>query len=195
MQATDLNANVEQQPGFRTWLIPLVRASSCPATREAATPSTTPVSAESVLRIHDAPRPLPELVFQDGEGRKRSLTQFSGKVVLLNVWATWCAPCREEMPALDRLQREFSGRGFEVVALSIDAAGASVVKRFYEEVGERSLAIYVDPTMQTTATLSAVGVPTTLLIDRQGRELGRRTGAAEWDGPRSVGIIQGYLKD
>ena len=166
-----------------------------PGTQAEPAPSTAPTSGESVLRIHEAPRALPELAFQDGEGRKRSLTQFGGKVVLLNVWATWCAPCREEMPALDRLQRKLGGRGFEVVALSIDAAGASVVKRFYEEVGVRSLAIYVDPTMRATATLAAVGVPTTLLIDRQGREVGRRTGPAEWDGPRSVSIIQEYLKD
>lgn len=158
-------------------------------------PPLTRASGASVLRIHDAPRPLPELVFQDGEGSKRSIAQFAGKVVLLNVWATWCAPCREEMPALDRLQGKLGGRGFEVVALSIDAAGASVVKRFYEEVGVRSLAIYVDPTMRATATLAAVGVPTTLLIDRQGRELGRRTGPAEWDGPRSVRVIEDHLED
>lgn len=148
-----------------------------------------------MFRIHDAPRQLPELPFEDGEGRKRTLAQFRDKVVLLNIWATWCAPCREEMPALDRLQRNHGGPDFEVVALSIDSAGASVVKRFYEEVGVRSLAIYIDPTMRTTATLAAVGVPTTLLIDRQGRELGRRTGPAEWDGPQSVAIIEEYLKD
>ena len=169
--------------------------STRPATQPATALTAPRVQDGSVFRIHDAPRALPEFAFRDAEGGKLTLAQFQEKVVLLNIWATWCAPCREEMPALDRLQRNLGGPDFEVVALSIDAAGASVVKRFYEEVGVRSLAIYIDPTMRATATLAAVGVPTTLLIDRQGRELGRRTGPAEWDGPRSVATIQEYLKD
>lgn len=166
-----------------------------PATQPATALSAARVQDGSVFRIHDAPRALPELAFRDAEGGKLTLAQFQDKMVLLNIWATWCAPCREEMPALDRLQRNLGGPDFEVVALSIDSAGASVVKRFYEEVGVRSLAIYIDPTMRATATLAAIGVPTTLLIDRQGRELGRRTGPAEWDGPQSVAIIEEYLKD
>jgi thiol-disulfide isomerase/thioredoxin len=148
-----------------------------------------------LFRVHDAPRALPVLEFEDGEGRSRSVSQFAGKVVLLNVWATWCAPCREEMPALDRLQQKLGERGFEVLALSIDTAGAAVVKRFYEEIGVRSLAIYIDPTTRASAGLGIVGVPTTLLIDGRGREVGRRTGPAEWDGPQAVRTIEEYLKE
>ncbi len=148
-----------------------------------------------VLRMHKSPRPLPEVYFEDRQGGKRNLSQFGGKVVLLNVWATWCTPCREEMPALDRLQQKLGGPDFEVLALSIDSAGAQVVKRFYEETGVRSLAIYVDPTMRATSTLGAVGIPTTLLIDQQGREVGRRTGPAEWDGPQAVRVIEDFLKE
>jgi thiol-disulfide isomerase/thioredoxin len=146
-----------------------------------------------VLRVHDAPRPVPGLAFQDAQGRSRALADFRHKVVLLNIWATWCAPCREEMPALDRLQRKLGGPGFEVLALSIDSGGAAAVKRFYDEIGIRSLAIYVDPSARATSTLAAMGVPTTLLIDRQGREIGRRTGPEQWDGPEAVRMIEGHL--
>lgn len=161
---------------------------------EPAAPAASPRGG-FVFRILESPRPLPELTFEDGQGGKRSLSEFGGKVVLLNVWATWCAPCREEMPALDRLQQKLGGPGFEVLALSIDSAGAPAVKRFYEDMGVRSLAIYIDSTMRATATLAAVGVPTTLLIDRQGREIGRRTGPAEWDGPQAVRMFEDYLKE
>ncbi|MGQ0655250.1 MAG: TlpA family protein disulfide reductase [Betaproteobacteria bacterium] len=157
-------------------------------------PPAAPPPSGFVFRIHDAPRALPELAFEDGEGRKRALSEFRGKVVLVNVWATWCAPCREEMPSLDRLQQKLGGRDFEVLALSIDSAGAAPVKRFYEELGIRSLAIYIDPTTRATATLAVVGVPTTLLIGRDGREIGRRSGPAEWDGPRAVGLFEDYVK-
>lgn len=149
---------------------------------------------EFVLRAHAAPRPLPELAFEDGQGRKRALAGFRDKVVLLNVWATWCVPCREEMPALDRLQQKLGGADFEVLALSIDAGGAAAVKQFYEEIGIRSLAIYVDRSMRTTATLGTVGLPTTLLIDAEGREIGRHIGPAQWDAPEAVRMIAGYMK-
>lgn len=146
-----------------------------------------------MLRIHDAPRALPDIAFEDAEGRERTLSQFSGKVVLLNVWATWCAPCREEMPALDRVQQKLGGPGFEVLALSIDTGGIAAVKGFYDEIGVRSLAHYVDPTMRATAALGAMGVPTTLLIDRQGREIGRHTGPVQWDGPEAMRTIERHL--
>lgn len=148
-----------------------------------------------VFRAHEAPRAMPQLAFQDGEGRQHTLAGFRNKVVLLNVWATWCVPCREEMPALDRLQQKLGGPDFEVVALSIDAGGAGAVKQFYDEIGIRSLAIYVDPASRTMSTLGLIGIPATLLIDRQGREVGRRTGPAEWDGAEAVRMIEGHLKE
>lgn len=147
-----------------------------------------------VFRTHATPRPMPELVFEDGRGTKRTLADFRNKVVLLNIWATWCVPCREEMPALDRLQQKLGGTDFEVLALSIDVGGAAPVKQFYEEIGIRSLAIYVDRSMRTAATLGAVGLPTTLLIDAEGREIGRHIGPAQWDAPEAVRMIAGYMK-
>jgi thiol-disulfide isomerase/thioredoxin len=147
-----------------------------------------------VFRVHDAPRAVPDLAFEDDAGRKRKLSEFRNKVVLLNIWATWCAPCREEMPALDRLHHQLGGPGFEVLALSIDAGGAAAVKQFYDEIGIRSLAIYVDPGMRAMGGLAVVGLPTTLLLDRQGREIGRRIGPAPWDGPEAVRMISSYMK-
>jgi len=147
----------------------------------------------ALLRMHASPRPLPEIAFVDGAGKPLTLADFRGRTVLLNVWATWCPPCREEMPSLDRLQKALGGPAFEVVALSIDAGGAPVVKRFYDEIGIRSLAIYVDPGMRAAGQLATPGVPTTLLIDRNGRELGRHAGPAQWDSPEALRLISSYM--
>ena len=139
------------------------------------------------------PRPLPELQFQDGMGRARSLADFRGKVVLLNIWATWCTPCREEMPALDRLQARLGGTDFEIVALSIDQQGAQAVRRFYDEVGVKALALYIDPSAQAGFKLATIGLPTTIFVDRAGREVGRRVGPAEWDAPKLVDELRGMI--
>lgn len=140
----------------------------------------------------DTPRSLPDIRFVDGAGAPRSLADFRGRVILLNLWATWCAPCREEMPALDRLQASLGGPGFEVVALSIDR-GALSVKRFYEELGLRALGIYVDENGEALSKLGAVGIPLTLLVDRDGRELWRVVGPREWDKPAEVSRIRSHL--
>jgi thiol-disulfide isomerase/thioredoxin len=151
-------------------------------------------SEPALFQRHGSPRPVADLGFEDAAGGKRALSEFRGKVVLLNLWATWCAPCREEMPALDRLQQKLGGPRFEVVALAIDAGGARAVKQFYEEMGVRSLAVYVDPSMRAMSGLGVVGIPTTLLVDRAGREIGRRTGPAPWDGPEAEHVIASYME-
>lgn len=138
---------------------------------------------------------MPDLRFYDQAGKPLTLADFRGKVMLLNIWATWCTPCRKEMPALERLQQKLGGPDFEVVALSIDRGGAADVRRFYDEIGISALAIYVDPESQATAKLKTLGVPTTLLIDRAGRELWRKTGIAEWDAPDVVEELRSRLKE
>jgi thiol-disulfide isomerase/thioredoxin len=129
--------------------------------------------------------------FVDVEGKPRSLADFQGKVVLLNLWATWCAPCRQEMPTLDRLQAKLGGNDFQVVALSLDQDGVPVVRDFYREIGIQHLQIFVDEQMQSIQSLGAFGLPVTLLLDREGREIGRKAGAAEWD---SSGVIE-YVRE
>jgi thiol-disulfide isomerase/thioredoxin len=154
----------------------------------------TRAQAPAGFAVHESPRPLPEIQFDNGQGEAMSLADFRGKVVLLNIWATWCAPCRREMPTLERLQAELGGPDFEVVALSIDRQGRRVVADFYEELGLRQLGIYIDPSGKAPRELNALGVPTTLLIDRQGNEVGRLLGPAEWDSPEMVSFIRGQIQ-
>lgn len=149
---------------------------------------------ETVINIHQTPRPLPEVSFTDGEGRAMTLSAFEGKVILLNIWATWCVPCREEMPTLDNLEAKLGGADFQVVALSIDQGGVAPVRDFYAEIGLRNLKIYIDDQMRAPPLLGVVGIPGTLLIDREGREIGRKLGPAEWDSEEVVAEIRRYLE-
>ncbi|OJW21300.1 MAG: hypothetical protein BGO51_16975 [Rhodospirillales bacterium 69-11] len=142
----------------------------------------------------DRARALPELSFIDGDGRTRTLADFKGSPVLLNIWATWCVPCRKEMPSLDRLQAELGGSHLVVVPLSIDRQGLSVVKAFYAELGLQSLGIFLDQSGGSASKVNAVGLPTTLFIDPSGREIGRKIGPAEWDSPETVALVRERLK-
>jgi thiol-disulfide isomerase/thioredoxin len=140
------------------------------------------------------PQPLPEFTFFDAAGKSRSLKEWEGKVVLLNLWATWCVPCRKEMPALDALQKELGSDKFEVVALAVDRTGAEGARKFLEQIGIKSLQLYVDPSARAAIDLKAVGLPATLLLDREGREIGRLLGPAEWageDAKRLIGAVLG----
>ena len=143
--------------------------------------------------MHEAPRPLPEITFEDGNGEALTLADLRGKTVLLNIWATWCVPCREEMPTLDALEADLGGPGFEVVPLSVDRAGAEVVRKFYAEIGIEHLGLYIDASMRASFDLQAPGLPTTLLIDSEGRELGRLVGPAEWDTPEMIAFLKNHL--
>jgi thiol-disulfide isomerase/thioredoxin len=176
----------------------LIYKSRMPADSTSATVTPSALSASAprkptAFKLHEQPRVLETFKFVNDEWQATSLDDFHGKVVLLNIWATWCGPCRAEMPTLDKLQATLGGRDFEVVALSIDEGGIPVVKKFYEELGLKSLRIYVDPTLKAPITLKALGVPTTLLINREGKELGRHSGPAEWDSPSIIGIIRQQL--
>lgn len=143
--------------------------------------------------LFDKPRPVPQIAFTDGDGADRSLGDFHGRVVLLNLWATWCAPCRREMPALDRVQARLGSRGFEVVALAVDRGGREKVREFLTEVGASHLKLYLDRTTRSMRTLGIIGLPTTLLIDRQGREVGRLIGPAEWDSAEAIELLERFL--
>jgi len=139
--------------------------------------------------LHKTPATVPELRFTDGDGQTHTLADFRGKVVLLNVWATWCGPCRTEMPTLDRLQAQLGGPDFEVVALSVDRGGPERVKAFYDSIGVQHLALHVDASNDATSALSIVGLPATILIDREGKELGRLFGPAQWDAPDVLAFL------
>jgi thiol-disulfide isomerase/thioredoxin len=141
----------------------------------------------------DQPKPLPALHFVNAVGKAMTVADFRGRLVLLNLWATWCVPCRKEMPALDRLQARLGGPEFEVVPLSIDRRGLPAVKAFYRQLGLKSLGIYNDASGEAANQLGAMGIPTTLLVDRQGREIGRKVGPADWDTPQAGTAIRPYL--
>ena len=140
------------------------------------------------------PESLPEVKFQDAAGRERALADWRGKIVLLNLWATWCLPCRKEMPALDRLQREMGSDKFEVLALSVDRTGLAGARKFLDEAKVEKLALYADSTARMANTLRAAGLPATLLLDREGREIGRLLGPAEWDGEDAKRLIRWALE-
>ena len=162
-----------------------IEVRSVPVTLEAKSPTGAGFS----FPLLEKPRPLPELRFVDGEGRALTIADFRGRLVLLNIWATWCVPCRREMPTLDRLQAKLGGPDFEVLALSIDRQGLAVVKAFYEELGLEALRVYVDASTNTTSDLGIVGIPTTLLVDRKGDEIGRLVGPYEWDSPEMISFL------
>lgn len=143
--------------------------------------------------IKKTPQSLPEMPMEAGDGKEVAMADFKGKVVLLNIWATWCHPCREEMPALDKLQKDLGGDDFEVVAMNIDRGSPDKAKDFLKEVKAENLAFYRDPSGRLFTKLKAVGMPTTLLVNRDGEELGRLVGPAEWDSPEAVRLIQAAI--
>ena len=140
-----------------------------------------------------APRPAPEVAFTDVAGRDISLAEFRGKLVLVNLWATWCGPCVVEMPSLDRLQAKLGGQNFTILAISSDRAGSKVVEPFVDKLGLADLKVYLDPKGTANRAFGIRGLPTSILIDREGRELGRYEGSAKWDSPEAVAFLKHFL--
>ena len=140
--------------------------------------------------VHPEARPVAEISFEDGEGTPLSLAQWKGRIVLVNLWATWCAPCRKEMPELAELQERLGSEDFEVVAISLDRLGAEVARPFLQDVGAEALKLYLDPTTKALTAFKAVGLPASMLIDRSGREVGRMFGPADWASPEALRLIE-----
>ena len=140
------------------------------------------------LRAH-APSVLPALHFTAADGSARSLADYAGRVVVLNFWATWCVPCVAEMPALDALSRTAAGAGIAVLAVSLDRTGAAAVTPFYAAHGIRNLPVLLDPHSGAMTALGLDGIPTTLVIDRSGREVARIQGPVRWDSAEAIAVI------
>jgi thiol-disulfide isomerase/thioredoxin len=151
----------------------------------------------AAISVASEPKRLPELTFKDAEGKPRTLADFKGRTILLNLWATWCVPCRKEMPALDALQARLGGEDFEVVAVNIDTRNLDKPKTWLQEVGVKRLGYYSDSSAKVFQDLKAIGkafgMPTTLLIDRNGCELGTLAGPAEWASDDAVKLIEASL--
>ena len=171
-------------------------ANTMAATGQTPAAQSSPGLAVGQMRnftLFTPPRPVAEAPFKDGAGREMNLSAFRGKVVLVNLWATWCAPCRAEMPAIDRLQGELGGPDFAVVAISQDRAGRDKAQAFLDELGMKHLKLYIDDTMRSARQFGATGLPVTFILDRQGREVGRLIGPAEWDSPEALRLIRHFI--
>jgi thiol-disulfide isomerase/thioredoxin len=152
----------------------------------------------AAFAVADPSQRLPDLAFRDATGAERHLSDWRGRTVLLNLWATWCVPCRKEMPALEALEGKLGGPGFEVVAVNIDTRDGDKPRAWLKEVGIDRLAYYADPTAKVFQDLKimgrAAGMPTTLLVDPAGCEIGTVAGPAEWASDDAVKLITAALK-
>lgn len=151
----------------------------------------------AAFKVTERPAPAPALAFKAPDGRDLTLADFRGRVVLLNLWATWCAPCRHEMPALDRLQEVLGGPGFEVVAVNIDTRNPERARTWLAETGIRHMAHYTDHSANIFQDLRKVGrafgMPTTLVVDAKGCELGYLAGPAEWASEDALALVRAAL--
>ncbi|GHG15613.1 TlpA disulfide reductase family protein [Paracoccus aerius] len=138
----------------------------------------------------EEPAPVSDVEFTDPKGGTHTLADYKGKVVLLNFWATWCAPCREEMPYLDALQSEMGGEDFEVVAVATGRNAPDRIDKFYAETGLQNLPVLLDPRQQLARDMGVVGLPVTVLIDREGREVARLLGEADWSSEPAKTVIR-----
>ncbi|HLL28236.1 MAG TPA: TlpA disulfide reductase family protein [Xanthobacteraceae bacterium] len=151
----------------------------------------------AALTLSETPRRVPDLSFRNGDGKPAHLADFRGRTVLLNLWATWCVPCRKEMPALDRLVGRMDGKDFAVVAVNIDTGDPAKPHKFWSDVGIKNLAYYDDPSTGAFQELKrvgrAVGLPTSILVDGAGCEIGYLAGPAEWSSEEAVALVQAAL--
>ena len=135
------------------------------------------------------PQPAPEVSFTDLKGNWVAIADFKGKLVLINLWATWCQPCLKEMPSLERLQAQFDGK-LTVAAVSEDRGGAKQVAPFVEKLELHKLKVYLDPKSEVGHAFAVRGLPTSIVIDAEGRVVGRVEGAAEWDSDKMLSVLK-----
>ena len=141
-------------------------------------------------RLREGSRPAPAIAFTDAEGRERTLADFAGRGLVINLWATWCPPCVAEMPALDRLAATLAAEGIEVLPLSSDRGGRAQVEPFYQRTNIRTLGIWLDPRGTAARALGVRGLPTTVIVDRAGMERARLEGDAAWDTPEMLTALR-----
>lgn len=145
-----------------------------------------------------SPEPMGELAFEDAAGKATTLAARAGKALLVNLWATWCVPCREEMPALDRLQQQKGGADFEVVTINLDRGGPEKPRAFLDEIGVKALSLNRDPTLKlfnvAKAKGLALGLPATFLLDKDGCLIAHMNGPADWAGPDATIVIDALRK-
>jgi thiol-disulfide isomerase/thioredoxin len=173
-------------------------AAACTPAAEQAKALDPLVTGEvAALQLARRPQDLSSVAFKGTDGKPMTLAAFKGKVALVNLWATWCAPCRQEMPALDRLQAALGGDAFTVVPISIDTGDAARPAAFLASVGVTNLPLYRDPSTDIFEEVKqrglAIGLPVTVLVDRRGCHLGHMNGPAEWDSDDGRALIEAAI--
>lgn len=186
--------------GNQSGEVAVTEGASCPASAAKVAAIDPYITGEVAAMLPtEKPQSLTDLAFNSPDGGATTLGAFTGKVTLVNLWATWCAPCREEMPALDQLQAQKGSDQFEVVAVNIDRGDDEKPKAFLQETGIQSLAYYRDETTGIFNELRrrnlAVGLPVTLLVDEEGCLLAHMNGPAHWSGEDAVKLIDAALAD
>ncbi|MFD1199073.1 TlpA disulfide reductase family protein [Brucella gallinifaecis] len=169
-----------------------LKAESLKSLAEAAT------GGVAAMRAAEKPISVAHIAFNGPDGKQMTLGDYKGKTLLVNLWATWCAPCREEMPELDNLQAQKGGSDFDVVAINIDTGSDEKPSKFLEEIGIKSLSLNRDATMSSFNELKrknlAFGLPVTLLVDKDGCQIASMNGPAPWDGPDAINLIEAAQK-
>lgn len=145
------------------------------------------------LTFHSEPKAVSAEPFETESGAEMTLADYEGKVVLLNFWATWCAPCRKEMPMLSELQAELGGDDFEVVTLATGRNPPPAMKAFFEEIGVSNLPLHRDPRSKVAREMGVLGLPITVIMDRDGQEIARLQGDAEWDSESAKAILRSLI--
>ncbi len=145
--------------------------------------------------IFSEPRDVSPKTFTDPSGGEFTLADFEGKHVLVNFWATWCGPCRKEMPMLSEIQTDFGGDDFEVITIATGRNPLPAIDRFFEEIGVENLPKYLDPRSALARDMAVLGLPITLILDPEGREIARMRGDAEWNGESGRAVLKALLSE
>lgn len=142
------------------------------------------------LVVHSEAKPVPAEAFVSEDGAIITLSDYAGKITLVNFWATWCAPCRHEMPMLSALQEQLGGPDFEVVTIASGRNAPAAMKKFFDEIGVDNLPLHADPKMGLSRQMGVLGLPITVILDREGSEIARLQGDADWSSDSAKAILQ-----
>ena len=142
------------------------------------------------LVVHSEAKAVPSEAFKSEDGGDLTLSDYEGKITLVNFWATWCAPCRHEMPMLSDLQDQLGGKDFEVVTIASGRNAPAAMEKFFDEIGVDNLPLHADPKMGLSRQMGVLGLPVTVILDREGREIARLQGDADWSSDSAKSILQ-----